>query len=82
MINTDGEYDSGEHDIEMPSLRPRVDAADSGSAEAVPKLQTDKMGSARSGCVCFIETEDGQFVKIGYSINATKLHKVRESPRS
>lgn len=53
---------------EVPAMRSRMDEADAGSPEIVPELQTNEMGHAvKMGYVYFIETEDSQFIKIGYS---------------
>jgi hypothetical protein len=50
----------------MPAVRPRVDASETGQADAMPQLQTAPMGHAvQMGFVYFVETEDGNF-EIGF----------------
>ena len=72
-------YDDSD-DVQVPEMRQRMDGESSGTPEAVPKLSPVEMGHAvavgeeekRGGCVYFIETHDGAFVKIGYSIHVPR----------
>jgi hypothetical protein len=55
-----------------------VGEADAGSAQGVPELQTDAMGSAKpvgQGFVYVLKTTDGRLAKIGYSTNVEKRVK-------
>jgi DNA-binding CsgD family transcriptional regulator len=70
MESTQGSADDfGKYDVQVPTVRPPMDEAYGGAPRAMPALQTDQVGQARSGYIYFIETEDRQFVKIGYSAN-------------
>src|SRR5215471_11530874 len=67
--------DDERNSTEVPKMRPRMDTAEAGTASPMPELQADTVGhpvavvSATKGHVYFVETEDGQFVKIGFSKN-------------
>jgi hypothetical protein len=69
-----GYYDYDERTPEMPEMRPRVDTEETRPSESMPELQTTPLGHAvplvpktTKGHVYFIETEDGHFIKIGFS---------------
>jgi hypothetical protein len=65
------EYDYEYCNREMPTMRTRVDKTHAATPQSVPELQTNPMGSTQpmdaQGFVYFIETQDGQFIKIGFS---------------
>jgi hypothetical protein len=70
VYDDDDDYGKDRSNGEMPALRASVGETDARSAESLPKLQTNEMGSAKpvgQGFIYFIETEDAQFVKIGFS---------------
>src|SRR5262245_24464437 len=60
---------------EMLEMRSRMGEADTGTPESLSELQTDSVGSAKSmddqGLIYFLETEDRQFIKIGFSTQWT-----------
>lgn len=70
-----GYDDDDERNIDMSQMRTPMDPAQTQPSSSMPELQADKVGhavplvSATKGFVYFIETEDGQFIKIGFSVN-------------
>lgn len=66
----------------MPAMRECLDAQNTGTAQTMPELSSGKVGCTgveretgwppEKGWVYFVETEDGQFVKIGFSITPVR----------
>jgi len=73
-IRYDEDDDNGKdrNDGEMPTVRTSMGEEDARPPKGVSELQADQVGSAQSldrGFVYFFETEDSQYVKIGFSVN-------------
>ena|ERR1700677_3167105 len=77
---------------EVPSLRVRVGETETGASEGVPELQAAEVGypgvggkgaaGEEGGFVYFVETSNGEYVKIGYSTRPrTRLQQLRAQER-
>src|SRR5215471_6724966 len=65
--------DDDERYFEMPQVRPRVDAQETGPSGPVPELQAESVGhTIPMGTIYIIKTTDGRLAKIGYSTNLAR----------